>query len=382
MNAHTDSLVTVALPITATDRCKAAEFAGQQPTPQKANQVYRNTLAVIVTRRYLQMLTIRSELLEYRWDRLERWLKKVADLYIPEVKGYLECRAIARGEERCFVPEKVQHDSESKRCNRIGYIVVQLDEPYREGVILGFVPQGAVTEIPLNYLQPLDALIDRLTLPQPVPAETNLSDWLRGIFEFDWQPRRGILKPPKRPILLMCNVSLTSNPTNLTEAISNSVAQLYQQANLDSQHATLPANLEPSTALVHLIQTTQNDEIRWQAAELLWDIDPEHPASPIVSARDLGMYLGGHAVALMVGVLPKLDGRQLILLRVYPIQNEPYLPAGLKLAGFDEANNALFELESRHHDNYIQFKLIADPGDRFGVKVSFNDASVSENFCV
>jgi hypothetical protein len=84
----------------------------------------------------------------------------------------------------------------------------------------------------------------------------------------------------------------------------------------------------------------------------------------------------------MVGVLLKPDSKQLILLRVYPIQNEPYLPAGLKLAGFDEANNALFELESRRQDNYVQFKLIADPGERFSVKVSFNDANVIENFCV
>jgi hypothetical protein len=124
--------------------CRAAAYCS------KASQVYRNTLAVLVTRRYLQMLTIRSELgVSHSWDRLERWLKNVADLYIPEVNGYLECRAIAQSEERCFVPEEVQYDSsESKRCNRIGYIVVQLDELYREGVILGFVPQVSVTELP------------------------------------------------------------------------------------------------------------------------------------------------------------------------------------------------------------------------------------------
>jgi hypothetical protein len=145
-----------------------------------------------------------------------------------------------------------------------------------------------------------------LTLQSSVPIETKLSKWLQGIFEFNWEPRKEILKPPKRPILLMRNVSLTSNSTNLAKAIRDSVAQLYQQANLDSEHMTLPANLDPSTALVHLIQATQNDEIRWQAAELLWDIDPKHPASPIISARDLGIYLGVTPLLLWLGCYSNL----------------------------------------------------------------------------
>jgi len=130
------------------------------------------------------------------------------------------------------------------------------------------------------------------------------------------------------------------------------------------------------------MQITQKDEIRWQAAELLWEIDSSHPASPVVRARDLGLYLGGHGIALMVGVLPKPDHRQLILLRLYPLHAEPCSPQELKLAVFDDTGNLLIELESREHDRYIQFKFTADSRDAFEVRVSLGDASVVESFLV
>ena len=373
MNDLIDSLITVSIPITATDRQQAAVFAAQQVTPEKAAQVYRNTIAVLVCDRYLQMLAIPSEITASQsWNRVERLLKNVADLYLSDLKKSLECRPVSSSETHCFVPEEVQDD-------RMGYLVIQLDEPYQESSILGFVPKVSVTELPLRYLQPLDMLIDSLTKS---PAPIQLSQWLKGKFEETWQPCLDILKPPKRPILLMANLATIADSLPKTEALNRSITQLYQQAALTEQAEIVPIDQNPVTALVHLMQTTQKDEIRWQAAELLWEIDPNHPASPGVSARDIGLYLGGRAIALMVGVLPKLDRRRLILLRLYPLQTEPCLPKELKLAVFDDQSNLLIELESRERDQYIQFKLTADLGDSFEVRVSLNDASVVEHFLV
>ncbi len=82
--------------------------------------------------------------------------------------------------------------------DRLGYVVVQLDEPYLEGIVLGFVPQVSVTELPLSYLQPLDALIDCL-IPEPTPIWQSLSQWLKGIFEPDWEQLAELLRPAKMP---------------------------------------------------------------------------------------------------------------------------------------------------------------------------------------
>lgn len=381
MTYLTDSIehITIAIPITKSDRHKAQEFAQQQLTPEKAEQIYRNTLAVLVTRYYLEMLDIPSSLeASYSWNPIGRLSADVADLYIPEVKGHLECRPIRKEDSKCFIPEEVQSD-------RIGYVAVQLDENYREGTVLGFVPKVSVTELPLSYLQPLDALIDRLadgtlTIQK---IETNLSQWLKGIFEPSWEPGEEILRPGRMPILQMCNNLSSTSETADFENIKRLVKQLYasQMGGSQPEAITLP-DADPKAALVHLIQTTQDDETRWKAAELLWEIDPENPSAAVRSAKDLGLYLAGHTVALMVGILPKPDGSMLILLRVYPMGRETHLPLGLQLIGLDESGNSFFEVQARRRDDYIQFKLVADPGDSFSVKVALEDACIIEHFIV
>jgi len=193
------------------------------------------------------------------------------------------------------------------------------------------------------------------------------------------------------PILPMCSLEKEYDPT-----FTEQVGQLYRKQ-MHQPQKNLPA-LSPVTqpklldiqaiapdskqALVYLIQMTQDDEIRWQAAELRWEIDPDHAAGAVKSAKDLGLYLSGHQIALMVGILPKSDGRMLILTRVYPIEQEPHLPPRLQLTGFDQDNNSFFNVKSRQQDDYIQFKFTADVGDRFTLQVSFNDSSVTEAFVV
>ncbi|WP_258556136.1 DUF1822 family protein, partial [Fischerella thermalis] len=83
--------------------------------------------------------------------------------------------------------------------------------------------------------------------------------------------------------------------------------------------------------LVHLIRTTEDEETRWTLAEILWTLQPNHPAVTARRVMDLGMQLDGSAVALMVAVLPKPDQTVAVLLRVYPMNNA-YLPLGLQLA--------------------------------------------------
>ena len=94
------------------------------------------------------------------------------------------------------------------------------------------------------------------------------------------------------------------------------------------------------------------------------------------------MQLEGYQVALMVATLAKPDGRKAILLRVYPIGDQSFLPSGLKLIGLDEAGNQFFKpVEARNQDNYIQFKFSADTGDNFSVRVALGDDGITEFFC-
>ncbi|OUL18589.1 hypothetical protein BV378_35220 [Nostoc sp. RF31YmG] len=357
----------IAIPITATDRKQAYQFAQQQPTQERSQQVYRNTLAVLVTRRYLELLGIETDLeASYSWNPLNRLVENIADLYIPSLQGFLECRSLFQSDRKCTIPPEVWSE-------RLGYVMIQLDEPYQEGEILGFVESVSVSELPRSYFQSLDVLLERLTLEPPAEPIVQLRQWLKKTFESDWQPRQDLLSNIKGEILQLQQRG--------NDPIHQQVEQLYrrQSSNLVQ---SVPVDLNPQEALVNLIQNTQDDEIRWQSAELLWELDPQHPDCPVISAKDLGIYLIGYPLILMVGILPKSDGKMLIFLRVSPGGQLSHLPLGLKLIVLDETGNPFFEVESRQQDRYIQFKFTADAGDRFSASVVLNDASFTDSFVV
>lgn len=379
INTINDWIIPISIPITANERQRIDSLTQQLSTHKLKEQVYRNALAALVTHRYLQLLEVASDFeASVSWNPASHDPGNIAELYISQKDKHLECRSIHRGDTKCFIPKEVWGD-------RLGYVVVQLDEPYLEGIVLGFVPQVSVTELLLSYLQPLDALIDRL-IPEPTPIWPRLSQWLKGIFEPDWEPLEHLLRPVRQPIFRFAS-SLTGQSRSHSEDIQQLVERLYfkeASSNL-AQSVAPPTHLEPKEALVQLIQSTKNDDIRWDAAELLWGIEPRHPACPVIGTRDLGIYLGGQTVALKVGALPKSDGRVLILLRVYPFDKELYLPSGLKLAILDATGNVYGkEAASRQQDDHIQIKFTADVGDHFGVRVMLNDSDTpfTESFVV
>jgi hypothetical protein len=275
----------------------------------------------------------------------------VADINVKRL-GKLECRPVLPNSEVMEVPPEAWD-------NRIGYVAVQLNSSLKQAILLGFVPSVAHKNgiIPLSELRSLadfPAYLSEFSqVPEPAsPQVVNLHNWLEGIVEAGWQ---------------------TIDELFVTREIS--LASAFRSRTLRFRGKTKPE-------LIQILQTTQDEETRWQAAESLWELDPNHPASGVRRVADLGFHLAGYAVALMVAVLPKRDRSMSILLRVYPLASQSHLPLGLQLMVLDEAGNTFSEVPAREQDNYIQFKFTADSGDRFSVKVALDEASITENFLV
>ncbi len=363
--SNSNQQLTISVPITQVNRDKAKQFAQQQPNSEKAEQVYHNTLAVLATQSYLQMLDVPTSLPQsYIWNAVARVSTNIADLNLPE-KGHLECRPILEGEDTCYFPEDVWN-------NRIGYVVVQLDENYKQGTLLGFIPQASSNIMDVTKLQSLDSLFELLHTDETV---VQLGKWLENIIDTGWQSIEEVIgRKTINPLFVFAKIS--SDEEN-SYKLEDAVGQLFA-----SQSEVDKVDLDSEKALLHLLQNTHNEEIRWKAAELLWEINPENPAGGIRKAIDLGMHFGKHAIALMVAILPKPDDSMAILIRVYPGSNETYLPKGLQLAGLDVAGSSFFTVQSRNKDNYIQFKFTAELGDRFNLQVTLNDAYITENFVV
>ena len=376
----------ISIPIPAKFRETALEFAQEQPTQQKAKQVYVNTLAVLVVKSYLEMLEISTNLeASYSWNQYGRLMADVADLLLTGV-GRLECRAIRTGDRLCYVPPDVWD-------NRIGYVVVELNKTCTEGKIRGFLPDIKTSQIDIEELQPLERLIESSHL-------VHLRQWLEGIYKSQWQSIEELSRQ-RSPQLAFRFRRIGGFQLNTSQEVWKVIEQLYPhrswENNLPSELLEKMSgnqvedvespedninSLSVTDVLAHLLKTTEDEEKRWKLAETLWTIEPKHPAISARRIMDLGMQLANNPVALMVAILSKPDKTVAVLLRVYPIGNQPYLPPNLQLAGLYENGQPFLEVKAREVDNYIQLKFCAEFCERFGVQVSVNNASITEHFII
>ncbi|NMG06211.1 DUF1822 family protein [Brasilonema sp. UFV-L1] len=374
MSNSTENL-TISIPIPLKAQQTALEFAQEQPTSQKASQVYLNTLAVQVVNTYLQMLDIPTDLeASYSWNKIGRLCADVADLQVIGI-GRLECRTIKTSEQTCSIPAEVWDD-------RIGYVIVQLDQGCKEGKILGFVPTITSSVIHITQLQSLQALVEHLHEKSQV---VRLRQWLEGIYEARWETIEE-LSHRSSPALAFRSKRVKGVELDTPEKIRQVISQLYARQHKGDRSQLQPFEVSsPSQftdVLVNLLQTTQDEEIRWTLAEILWTIAPHHPVTKARRILDLGMQLAGYAVALMVAILQKPDNTVAVLLRVYPIGNQRYLPPGLQLAGLYENGNPFLEVQARELDDYIQLKFSAEFGEQFSVRVTLENAMITENFLI
>jgi Protein of unknown function (DUF1822) len=191
-NAYSNAQSAVPLPITQAALQTANRFARQQPTPQRAEQVRLNTIAVSIVNNYLCLMGIPTDLeAGDSWNPLIQLCADTADLEVVGA-GKLECRSIL-ADSACPVPPEVWQD-------RIGYVVVAIDLAAGEAKLLGFVEQAA-EELALNRLQTPEALLehlDRLLHPASADARSpivSLSQWLQNQAEAGWQTVESLLSP-------------------------------------------------------------------------------------------------------------------------------------------------------------------------------------------
>jgi hypothetical protein len=341
--------LTISIPISRADRQLAQRFSQEQPTPEKSEQVYLNTLAVLVVHYYLEMLEIPTNLKSsYCWNPVGRLCANVADLNIPGV-GHLECRSLRVGEPVCQVPPEVWHD-------RLGYVVVQLDRAFSQGTLLGFVPTVSQATLELDRLQSLDALLVRLytfeSFEVMIPSLKNDNNLVSIP-----QPERSARELEDRPT--------EENLTRLSQWFDNLFDSGWQ-------------------AIDELLGRSPNClDFRFRSPESRNFSNAEDRA--IVrrgKVIDLGIQLSGYSIVLLVELRKIELERVEVFLQVHPSGDRVYLPPHLHLTVKDRASKARLQTQSRQADNYIQLRLIGDPGDQFSATLSLNKVSVTEDFFI
>ncbi len=381
---NTADALTFKVPLSFEAHTLAQMYSKLQNRPHRAKQVYLNTLAIYAVEHYFKCMGFATnwEGSDSRKPIVQKFLD-VADLNVRGV-GKFECRPILPGADKLEVPCEAWDE-------RVGYVAVQLTQSLKEATLIGFVPQIAKNKgiIPLNQLRAFDEFPEYISQAKDQeklaasPQYVYLEKWLNNIFETSWQTVEEFFSTQTYNMAFRNRgiISEQINP-NDTNSLKQFIGTLYANQRNTNSAQTYSADLEPISALSQLIESATDEETRWKAIELLWKIKPDHPSAATRRVADLGMRLAGHPVALMVATLPKVDGKRGILLRVYPMSDQAYLPQNLKLIGFDETGKTLLEVSARGQDNYIQFRFNADPGDKFSVQVSLGEASVTEYFIV
>lgn len=238
--------------------------------------------------------------------------------------GRLECRAIASESSTCYIPPEVWED-------RIGYVVVRLDEGEKQATVLGFVKQVTQEQLAIHQLRSLEDFLSHLhdlsAIAAPV-SPVNLRQWFQNTFESGWQTIESLL-----------------NPSEANLAFS-------------FRKAAEPSKEEPSN------EQRAEDFVR--RAKLV----------------DLGMQLAGHAVALVMELRPASEQKTDLIVQVHPTAGEAFLPPSLQLIVLEESGAVFLEAKARRADNYIQLQFSGTTGERFSVKVALGDVSITENFTI
>jgi len=220
--------LTLPVPLTLKGHHTAQLFHQQHSDPQKAKQVYLNTLAIDAVHSYLGWLGIATDLqASDSWNPAIQTLADVADLQI-HGRGRLECRPVLPGASICYVPPEVWS-------NRIGYVAVQMDTNLQTATLLGFVPSVDSEELPLGQLQSMATLLAHLK-PQkqlePIQELVNLSQWVQGLFTHGWQAVEELFGP--QPTLSFRSLELASDSQQASGLMTR--AKLLQLVSRSDNH--------------------------------------------------------------------------------------------------------------------------------------------------
>ena len=125
-------MMTECIPIELSQKtiALADKFAKKQTDPDKAKQVYYNTIAVKVVNSYLRWMEFETDLeASESWNPLTQLFNNSADLVLKNI-GSLECRPIWAGQKEISLPIE-------GRENRIGCLLVKMEEDNRSIQIMG-----------------------------------------------------------------------------------------------------------------------------------------------------------------------------------------------------------------------------------------------------
>jgi hypothetical protein len=382
-----NSIGTQSLPMPITQKAirLAWQFASEHKHPQRVEQIYLNTLALLAVRDYLTILDLETDLTQCdSWNPVIRMFEDVADLYIKGL-GKIECRPIRivhqngeNGKEKSSANSpKTCHVPIEAREERIGYIVVEIDEDAKEARLLGFSPTAETGELVLRDLHSLDDFL--IHLEKIHESKVDLRRWLEHIFTSDWQSLESIFDPQPETEPTEIENPVKSNLGNWLKNTAETGWQKFEEGKQNLEDLIFPDN-NPS----FVFRGGGNSRPESAAHGRISNIN-RFPEADVTRAKliDLGMRLGRTTVALLVAIAQECDRTLRVHVQLYPAIGERYLPTNIKLSLISDTGENLHEVESTVQNLCILLNdFHVEPHESFSIRVALDDLSITENFVV
>lgn len=162
----------------------------------------------------------------------------------------------------------------------------------------------------------------------------------------------------------------------------NSISDEY--IHLQSLQRLLETNSDNPTAidaLLEIVHTTQDEELRWQAIESL-PKSARHRLTDIIGLKKEELRLANHPIKLTVSAIKIADEKFSIFIKLYPAGEQTTLPIGIKLIILDAGGEIFDQVPEEDDEDYneIKYKLTCDLGDRFNIRLALGSHSITENF--
>lgn len=148
-----------------------------------------------------------------------------------------------------------------------------------------------------------------------------------------------------------------------------------------------PGNAEAISELTNLLKTTEDDDVRCQAAVSLGRLDPKNSAAGVRIGKimELTIQLDTVRVVLQITLLPQGTDKTNIELRVLPVPSttSKTLPPNLELIILDEEGKVFWKEKAQNsRKNIPNYEFTATIGDYFQVKVACDGFSITEDFII
>ncbi|WP_424410948.1 DUF1822 family protein [Microcoleus sp.] len=385
MKNNTTGIQSLPMPITQKAIRLASQFASEHNHPQKVEQIYLNTLAVLAVDDYLKLLDIETDLSQCdSWNPVVRLFANAADLYIKGL-GKIECIPIRRVHQNtqngnaiaaANLPEMCRVPTEA-RDERIGYIAVEIDEEEKEARLLGFYPTATTGELVLSDLYSLDDFL--IHLEKIHESQVDLRQWLENIFTSDWQSVESIFDPQPETEPTEIENPVKSNLGNWLKNVAEAGWQKFEQGKQNLEDLIFPED-NPS----FVFRGGGNSSTESVSHGLRSNIN-RFPEADVTRAKliDLGMRLGSTTVALLVAIAQEDDRTLRVHVQLHPAIGDRYLPTNIKLSLISDTGENLHEVESTVQNLCILLNdFHVEPDESFSIRVALDDLSITENFVV